>query len=101
MASTYIKDASEMHCVCNMDGSQTTPFRHAVVEFNSLVDHTIIYHMGGFPTIHHNKICDITASLHIEVCHDVATDQPHCGKNVTAHSPNTDVTKTNIHKMFT
>ena len=30
------------------------------------VDHAMIWHMGGFPTIRHNEIRDITASLHIE-----------------------------------
>ena len=53
----------------------------------------ICHGMGGFTTIHHNKIHDITASILTEVCHDVATEsplQPHSGKNVAAHTPNTD-----------
>ena len=28
-----------------------------------MVDHAMICHMGSFPTIHHNEICDITATL--------------------------------------
>ena len=40
------------------------------------VDHAIICPMGGFPTIHHNDIRDITASLLNEVCHNVATKPP-------------------------
>ncbi len=36
----------------------------------------MICHMGGFPTIRHNEIRDITASLLTEVCHNVATE-PH------------------------
>ena len=32
------------------------------------VDHVKICHMGGFPTIRHNEIRDITASLLTEVC---------------------------------
>ncbi len=34
----------------------------------------MICHMGGFPTIRHNEIRDITASLLTEVCHNVATE---------------------------
>ena len=31
--------------------------------------------MGGFPTIRHNEICNVTASLLSEVCHDVAVER--------------------------
>ena len=47
--------------------------------------------IGGFPTIRHNEICDVTATLLYEVCHDVAVE-PHLqfleGKtsNATANS---------------
>ena len=50
-------------------------------------------HMGGFPTIRHNEIRDITASLLTEVCHNVCTEpqlQPLNGENMTAQSANTD-----------
>ena len=40
------------------------------------VDHAMICHMRGFPTIRPNEIRDITASLLTEVCHNVATEQP-------------------------
>ena len=30
--------------------------------------------MGGFPTIRHNELRDVTASLLSDVCHNVATD---------------------------
>ena len=36
----------------------------------------MICHRGGFPTIHHDEIRDVTASLLTEVCHNVATE-PH------------------------
>ncbi len=36
----------------------------------------MICHTGGFPTIQHNEIRDITASLLTEVCHNVATEPP-------------------------
>ena len=41
------------------------------------VNHAMICHMGGFPTIRHNEIRDITAS-------------PLCGENMTARSANID-----------
>ena len=33
-------------------------------------------HTGGFPTIRHGEICDITATLLTEVCYNVATKAP-------------------------
>ena len=53
----------------------------------------MICHMGGFPTIRHNEIRDITASLLTEVCNNVATEpalQPLNGESMTARSANTD-----------
>ncbi len=52
----------------------------------------MICHMGGFPTIRHNEIRDITASLLTEVCHNVATEpplQPLTGELFSARSVNT------------
>ena len=49
--------------------------------------------MGGFPTIRHNEIRDITASLLTETCHNVATEpplQPLNGETLSARSANTD-----------
>ena len=40
------------------------------------IDHAMTCHTGGFPTIRHNEIRDITASLLTEVCHSVATEPP-------------------------
>ena len=56
------------------------------------VDHAMICHLGGFPTIRHNEIRDITATLLTEVCHNVATQpplQPLTGETLTACSANT------------
>lgn len=56
------------------------------------VDHAMICHMGGFPTIRHNEIRDITSSLLTEVCHNVATEpplQPLTGETFDARSANT------------
>ena len=56
------------------------------------VDHAIICHMGGFPTIRHNKI-DIIASFFTEVCHNVATEpalQPLTGERMITRTANSD-----------
>ena len=49
--------------------------------------------MGGFPTILHNEIRDITATLLTEVCSNVATEphmQPLSGETFRLASTNTD-----------
>ena len=78
----YIKDGKygqvENACKC---GTQFT------------VDHAMTCHLGGFPTIQHNEIRDITATLLTEVCHNVATEpplQPLTGETLTARSANTN-----------
>ena len=38
------------------------------------VDHAMTCHLGGFLTVRHNDIRDFTASLLMEVCHNVATE---------------------------
>ncbi len=40
------------------------------------IDHALNCHMGGFPTIRHNEIHDLTANLLTEVCHDVCVEPP-------------------------
>ena len=57
------------------------------------VDHAMICHMGGFPTIRHNGIRNITASLLTEVCNNVTTEpplQPLSGESMTVRSANTN-----------
>ena len=57
------------------------------------VDHAMICHMGVFPTICHNEIRDIIASLLTEVCHNVATEpalQPLTGEKMIARTANSD-----------
>ena len=47
------------------------------------VDNAIVCSKGGFPTLRHNQIRDITADLLTEVCHDVAIEpmlQPLTGE---------------------
>ena len=53
----------------------------------------MICHMGGFPTIWHNEIRDITPTLLTEVCNNFAAEpllQPLTGEILTARSANTD-----------
>ena len=38
---------------------------------NFSVDHAMSCAKGGFPSIRHNEICDLTATLLTEVCHDM------------------------------
>ena len=51
--------------------------------------HAMICPKGGFPTIRHNEIRDITASLLTTVCHNVATEphlQPLSGEHMRLRS---------------
>ena len=41
---------------------------------NFSVDHALSCPKGGFPSIRHNEIRDITANLLSEVCNDVCID---------------------------
>ncbi len=55
------------------------------------IDHAMICHTAGFPTIRHNEIRDITASLVTEVCHNVATEpslQPLSGEILNHRTAN-------------
>ena len=57
------------------------------------VDHAMTCNLGGFPTIRHNEIRDLTASLLSEVCHNVAIEphlQPLNGEGFHHKSANTD-----------
>ena len=55
------------------------------------VHHALNCLKGGFPTLRHNAVCDLTASLLDEVCHDVYVEthlQPFTGEVLqyrTAH----------------
>ena len=57
---------------------------------NFSVEHALSCPKGGFPTIRHNEIRDLTANLMTEVCHDVCVEpilQPVTGEvfsNATA-----------------
>ena len=50
-------------------------------------------HTGGFPTIRHEEICDITATLLTEVCYNVATKpslQQLSGEILNHHTANNE-----------
>ena len=40
------------------------------------MEHALSCPHGGFPSIRHNELCDITAELLSEVCHNVGTEPP-------------------------
>ena len=57
------------------------------------VNHAMVCHMGGFPTIRHNEIRDLTASLLTEVCPNVVIEphlQPLSGESFRLASTNTE-----------
>ena len=50
------------------------------------VEHVLSCPRGGFPTIRHNEVRDVTANLLTEICHDVKTEpdlQPLTGETMT------------------
>ena len=80
-----------LHLRYNWQLSNTAKMCNCGTQFS--VGHAMTCHMGDFPTIHHNEICDITASLLTETCHNVATEpplQPLTGEILSDRSANTD-----------
>ena len=77
-----------------MDGSPPACPNHAYVCGASFtVDHAMICHKGGFPTIRHNEIRDLSASLLNEVCHNVGIEhslQPLSGESLNHCTANKD-----------
>ena len=45
-------------------------------------DHAMVCSFGGFPTIRHNELRDITAELLTEVCHNVAASPGLTGNHI-------------------
>ena len=57
------------------------------------VEHALSCPTGGFPSIRHNEVRDMTASLLTEVCHGVSTEphlQPLCGEAMLHGSANVE-----------
>ena len=56
------------------------------------VEHVLSCPKGGFPSIRHNELRDLTASLLTEVCNDVCVEptlQPITTEVMTRHTANT------------
>ena len=65
---------------------------HCACGSNFSVDHALSCAKGGFPTIRHNEIRDVTAKLLSIVCHDVSVEptlQPISDEILTGASANT------------
>ena len=63
-----------VHCTCGTSFS---------------VQHALSCPKGGFPTLRHNEVRDLTANLMAEVCHDVCTEphlQPVTGETLSGAS---------------
>ena len=57
------------------------------------VEHALSCPFGGFPSIRHNELCDITAVLLSEVCHNVSVEptlQPLSGEQFHYRSANVE-----------
>lgn len=52
------------------------PSEMYTMEQHFTIDNAMVCHMGGFLTIRHNEIRNITASLLTEVCRNVVTEPP-------------------------
>ena len=64
------KGHSGMHCAYDMDGDHHF-YHHYVFVISFTVEHALSCLYGGFPTIHHIEVRDITAHLMSDVCHNV------------------------------
>ena len=82
-----------------MAGFHLTYPRPALVEHHS-VDQALFCPFGGFPSIRHSEIRDLTANLMAEVCHNVSIAsnlQPTAGETFATKSANTkDVAQSDI-----
>ena len=84
---TTIFPSTRVHSICLRYGWKlpNTPTKFSCGTAFS-TDHAIICPKVGFPTIRHNELRDVTASLLSEVCHNVATEprlQPLSGESLT------------------
>ena len=89
MASTFTKGLSETAYVYGMDGHLT--YLSCVCGSSFSVDHAFNCPHGGYPTIRHDGIKDITTNLMKEVCRHVAIEptlQPLSGENLIPASAN-------------
>ena len=64
---------------------------HCICGHHFTVEHAFICSHGGFPSIHHNELRDITAGFLTKVCHNVGTEpplQPLSGEQLRLRSAN-------------
>ena len=47
---------------------------HCTCGSNFSMEHALACPKGGFPSIRHNEVCDLTAMILIDVCHDVKVE---------------------------
>ena len=66
---------------------------HCVCGKNFTVEHAFSCSCGGFPSLRHNAVRDITANLFTEVCHNVSVEpelQPLSGEQFQYRTANTE-----------
>ena len=91
MDSPSIKVLSGMLYAFGMAGDHHTYHPTAFVTSSSQNDQALSCSRGGFPSIRHNEIRDLTADLLSEVCHNVSTEpqlQPMTGEQLTHRTDN-------------
>jgi hypothetical protein len=89
MALGCTREHSEMHCASDMDGKYTTCHLNVDVEPPCpSIMLSYVCHKGGFPSLRHNEIRDLSASLLKEVCSNTGTElhlQPLNGETFKCH----------------
>lgn len=78
--------------ICLRYGWQPTHLpSHCICGHHFTVEHALICSRGGFPSIRHNELRDITAGFLSEICHNVGTEpplQPLSGEQLTYRTAN-------------
>ena len=93
MGMPSISQHFEMLLPLRYDWSIKNSPSHCVCGHSFSIDHSLSCPTGGFPSIRHNEIRDITTSLLSEVCHGVSTEphlQPLTGETMFHRSAITD-----------
>ena len=84
---------SQLYCLKNMAlPSIREPFAIVLVAIVLLCEHVLSCPKGGYPSIRHDEIRDLTATLLSEVCHNVTTEphlQPMTGEVMGGPAVNT------------
>jgi len=59
--------------------------QHCIFGTRFSVEHSFTCPKGGFPSICHNKIRDLTASLLTEICNEVEVEPPICNQSLVSN----------------